>query len=123
MNELKDRDELSSACDGLNSLWKELETEFARIYMWFPTQIKMGDVPASLGWHKVKGEWRICLGKHGEIGGWDWRPILECPLEMRVQAVVHISAHRKELDRLRREFLPLVREAIRSLRGILEDLQ
>lgn len=122
MNEPNARDELFSACNELNSLWKQLEVKFTGIYMSFPTRVELQPVPTPLylGWHKVKGEWRVCLGRQAETGGWDWKPILECPIEIRVEAVAHIRILEKELIRLRQEFLPRVREAVNSLREIVE---
>lgn len=122
----KTRIDLFQRYDQLNALWQKAEEQLRKNHI--PRAVHY-DIPIadpnpddnewheSLSLQKIQGEWRICHG-----GCWDyapedleWRPIVECSVEIRVEAVRHLPGLRQAAVESAETFIPEVESAIQQL--------
>ena len=83
-----------------------------------------------LGLVKFRGEWRLCLGHFVRNDcnphpcdpdePMDWKPILDCSVEERVQAAPHIAKLREEIVASAEQYICKVDEAVAHLTTELE---
>src|SRR5205807_7395386 len=130
----KARQELFVRYDQLNALLGKQEERLARYHIPRPVchvyatrdldhhNPNSGFYQECLGIQKVKGKWRLCYGSfdYNECSLHDWMPIVECSVEVRIEAVKHIAALEQKLVESTEEFIPEVDQAIRTLTEILD---
>ena len=120
----------------LNKLWRVAEEELQKIpipvdvLLMYASEDTNEDRPDRarisfyLGFVKSAGGWRICHGQtHDDFPeyGYGWKPITECPLDVRVKAVPHIGMLRERVLQVAEECLPRIDKAIANLRNAIAD--
>jgi hypothetical protein len=121
----------------LNKLWEQAEADLRKIpvpeevsYCYGSQDEHPEDAPGRfdvnyhIGFARVKGSWRICWSvtrdtdPSEEI---DWKPITECGLDIRMEAVPHIGKLREAVLEEAEKCLPTLDKAIEELRGTLQS--
>jgi len=128
------KEEISARYDALNALWKQAEDQLRQFLV--PTSVVVPtdayvepDEPPdwgeetreSIGWVKLNGAWRICLGTAIPQTNWatTWKPITECTFDIRKEYVEHFPKLREAVELKARETVPELDEAIAKLSATL----
>jgi hypothetical protein len=124
----KVRRDLFDRYDQLNALWLKAEEQLKQNHIPRMSYYDFPESPAdldsngnrwtqSIALWKVKGEWRICYGTHPDFdpGMLEWKPIVECSAEVRVEAVKHLRGLQKAAIDSAETFIPEVDSAIKQL--------
>jgi hypothetical protein len=128
-------DALGKRFSELNVLWQNAEDDLKKIpipvdvpicYKSVDTDddpVRRGpQIHSYLGFAKAKGGWRICIGhSHDSFPemGIDWKPITECTVDFRLEAVPHINKLRQAVLKAAEDCLPNLDNAIAELRSTL----
>jgi hypothetical protein len=126
------RTEIEKKLDLLTELWKAVEEKILamqpprHIYLQYAKYYHdngMGEYEC-LGLQRHGNKWRVCYGRDGDWmdEGPDWRPIIDCSTEVRVEAAKHIGALLEEVVRSGKEYIPVVDEAVQSLEKAIENM-
>jgi hypothetical protein len=78
-----------------------------------------------IGLSKYQGAWRLCHAHDGDMnhdGLWSLQPLVECPIEVRLQSVKHISELQEKIVKAKEEYVPRVDEALKELTAICTAL-
>jgi hypothetical protein len=119
----------------LNALWEAAEASLKKIPIPLdvPLLLKSYDAdPARpgeqirtyLGFVRSKGGWRICYcTEHDGFPQYDndWKPITECSVDIRLEAVPRIGELRELVLKKAEECVPTLDKAIEDLRNTLEN--
>lgn len=84
-----------------------------------------GKVRVCLGLVKFRGEWRICHGRYNDMHEHEpdsWKPIVDCAVEERVDAVEHVGALVAAIDAAAEKSKPIVADAVAKLAKASENL-
>ena len=121
---LKERDKVARAAlyeryDRLNALYEAAEKRLAESHV--PRDVDfvfeeepfdefnpgMGSLSHSLGFHRLKGKWRIVYGCHSNQMPYpsEWTPIVECSAVTRSEAAHHLDALRVAVVESAEEFV------------------
>jgi hypothetical protein len=77
-----------------------------------------------LGIIRRGGEWRLCLAHDADVAlSVDWKPLIECSLEERVQASDQIDALRLEIIKSTEQYVSKVEGAVSKLSSVLAKFQ
>lgn len=123
------RKSLHDRYDELNDLWLRAEEQLAKYHI--PIEVdcvyRSWDVEGtpwsqgkSLGMRKLgNSKWRICFA-HWHEGypeeDLSWIPIVDCPVEIRVEAAEHLNDLREAIVKSSEQFIPKVDAAIAALK-------
>lgn len=127
------RTEIEKKLDHLSELWNAVEGKI--LSMQPPRHIRItyathphddGRVSEyeCLGLQRHGNKWRVCYGWDAD---WtddapDWRPVVDCSTEVRVEAAKHIEALMEEVVKSGKDYIPKVDEAMQSLENALADI-
>lgn len=135
LQKMKIIEALNQRYQELNKLWEKAEAELKEIPIPLDVEISYKYEPADphepdgyqinyhLGFVRSKGGWRICYGSthDGNYPDYGWKPITECSMDIRLEAVPHISALRKRVLKAAEECVPKLDKAITDLRNTLQS--
>lgn len=123
------RNGLLAAYDKLNSSIREAEKQLFDLHtpvechaVYCRELFENGDeTHYAIGWQKVGTEWRLCHGAFDARHPVDceWRPLIECPVDIRVDAVGGYGKLRSELIEAAQEYINKVRKADEALSTLL----
>jgi hypothetical protein len=126
--------ELDQRLDRLTLLWNATEAKLLRMQVprcieyHFDTQVLDDDGQFEeyhhLGIQRYSGKWRLCYGSYGtgqmpEVR--DWKPLVECNVDLRVHAVKFIDGLKEKIIDSGKKFIPQMDEAIKGLEKFLAD--
>jgi hypothetical protein len=77
-----------------------------------------------LGFARCASGWRICYGtsySRDPAGEIDWKPVAECRLETRLEAIQHLDKLREKVIQAADETVPQLDEALAKLRNTLKN--
>lgn len=118
----------------LNKLWEEAEAYLREIPIPADVSISYDPEPEdpyrpnefqirqNLGFVRSKGGWRICHCETNDAFdalGFDWKPISESTLDVRVAAIPQIDRLREAVLKKAEEVVPKLDEAIAKLRSTI----
>lgn len=120
----------------LNKLWEDAEADLKEIPI--PVDVKYCYKSADadpmrpneyqihyfIGFARSKGGWRICFDiAHDAFPEYDfdWKPITECGVDIRLEAVPHIGKLRELVLKAAEECVPTLDKAIADLRSTLQS--
>ncbi|MGV3608928.1 MAG: hypothetical protein ACO1RA_21165 [Planctomycetaceae bacterium] len=128
---------LAALYKNLNDTWEQIEKKLRTLVppreVWFAYH-KADDDPRSghggcycfcLGLIKYRGDWRICRGMYYEPQEGEpesWKPIVECSVSERVEAVKHVDGLRDAILDSAERSVPTVTMAIAELAKALERI-
>jgi hypothetical protein len=134
---------LASRYDWLNRLWADAEARLKAMqvprYVWIvykeqnvdPDEVYSECRCECLGLVRVRGEWRLCIGQwyRNEYDlqpsdpdqPTDWKPVLDCSVEERVEAAPHIGKLREAVVESAEQFIVRVDDAVAHLTKALEQ--
>ncbi|TWT97264.1 hypothetical protein [Neorhodopirellula pilleata] len=80
----------------------------------------IGEINWYVGMIKLKGGWRLCYAKDHEHYSWpgesiDWKPLVDCSIEERIDAVPHIGALREAIVKSKESLVPELEKAIEAV--------
>jgi hypothetical protein len=80
----------------------------------------IGEINWYVGMIKLKGGWRLCYAKDYEHYSWpgesiDWKPLVDCSIEERIDAVPHIGALREAIVKSKESLVPELEKAIEAV--------
>jgi hypothetical protein len=127
---------LSKRYKELNKLWEDAEADLKEIPV--PVDIRFcyesvdadperpGEyqIHSFLAFARSKGGWRICFGTAHDAFpqcDFDWKPITECRVDIRLEAVPHIGKLRELVLKAGEECVPTLDKAIADLRNTLQS--
>jgi hypothetical protein len=127
------RSEIEKKLDHLTELWNAVEGKVLsmqpprhiKFYFDSQTDDHSGMSQYScLGLQRYGGKWRLCYAWDSDWhdGALDWRPVVDCSTEIRVDAAKHIEKLLEEVVKSGKEYLPEVDEAVRCLENVLGDV-
>ncbi|MFO0821529.1 MAG: hypothetical protein U0792_00030 [Gemmataceae bacterium] len=120
----------------LNKLWEQAEADLKELPIPVDVQIVYKSVDADserpgeaqihyhLGFCRSKGGWRICFDtSHDNFPQYDfdWKPITECSVDIRLEAVPHIGTLRDKVLKAAEECVPTLDKAIADLRSTMQS--
>jgi hypothetical protein len=120
----------------LNKLWENAEADLKEIPVPVDVKFCYESVSADpkhtdeyqihlyLGFVRSKGGWRICFGYQHETfpeDGFDWKPITECRVDIRLEAVPHIGKLRELVLKAAEDCVPTLDKAIADFRTTVES--
>lgn len=120
----------------LNKLWEHAEAELKQIPIPFdvifayktedayPERPNDTCIRSWLGFVRAKGGWRICYDvTHDDFPehDYDWKPITECRVDVRLEAVPHIGVLRERVLKAAEECVPALDKAISEFRNTLQS--
>jgi hypothetical protein len=127
------RNEIEKKLDHLTELWNAVEGKI--LSMQPPRHIRIcyathyHEVPGMaeyecLGLQRHGNKWRVCYGWDADWNDQapDWRPIVDCSTEVRVEAAKHIEALMEEVVKSGNDYIPKIDEAVCSLENALGDI-
>ncbi|HYV38454.1 MAG TPA: hypothetical protein VE988_22410 [Gemmataceae bacterium] len=129
----KVRKELFARYDGVNILWRRAEEQLTKHHIPRAVYYELPDDPDAepdpmagiqcLAVEKVNGKWRITYGcyPYGEPALGDWKPIVECCAETRVEAAKHFTGLRLAVIKSAEDFIAEVDAASRQLAEAIEQ--
>jgi len=85
---------------------------------------RAGNYCYCIGLMKYRSDWRICHGVYADMhegGPDDWKPIMECSVEERVNAAPHIGKLRKKLVESAEKYVAKVDKAVAEMTTALEQ--
>jgi hypothetical protein len=120
----------------LNKLWEDAEADLKEIPI--PVDVKFcyesidadmsrpgeHQIHSYLGFVRSKGGWRICFGADHDafpLVDIDWKPITECRVDIRMEAVPHLGKLRELVLKAAEDCLPTLDKAISDLRSTLQN--
>lgn len=129
------KNEVDQKLDRLNDLWMKLEKKLLnkepprRIACLYQTRDGLGedgDIEERryVGIQRFSGKWRVCFAITWDCAPVDklpWRPIAECDVETRADAVKGIDLLKDEVRKTRKVFIPVLDKAISDLETALDD--
>ena len=119
----------------LNKLWEDAEASLKEIPVpcdviltyksveAYPDRHNGAGIHSQLGFVRAKGGWRICQDtSHDDFPelDYDWKPITECRIDIRLEAVPHIGKLRELVLKAAEDCVPTLDKAIAELRSSLE---
>lgn len=80
----------------------------------------IGEINWYVGMIKLKGGWRLCYAHDHEHYSYpdetiDWKPLVECSIEERIDAVSHIGALREAIVKSKESLVPELEKAIEAV--------
>ena len=127
---------LNRRYDELNKLWEAAEKRLKRIpipmdvthcyrlqpYSDDPQEYRQ--IEHHLGFAKHYGGWRLCYCSivQDRDDDFDWKPISECPLDIRIEAVCEVDKLHKKVVEKAKECVPTIDQAIADLRSKLAEM-
>ena len=120
----------------LNKLWEDAEANLKEfpvpfdVTYCYKTEDADPDRPgeAQINYHiafaRAKGGWRICFDtSHDNFPQYDfdWKPITECRVDVRLEAVPHIGKLRELVLKAAEECVPTLDKAIADLRCTMQS--
>jgi hypothetical protein len=127
---------LSTRYKELNKLWEDAEADLKEIPIPVDVKHRYKSVDADpmrpneyqihhyIAFARSKGGWRICYdAAHDAFPeyDWDWKPITECRVDIRLEAVPHIGKLRELVLKAAEECVPTLDKAIADLRSTLQS--
>jgi hypothetical protein len=123
------RTEIEKKLDHLTELWNAVEGKIlsmqpprhiSHLFATYTADNGMSQYEC-LGLQRHGGKWRICFARDND---WtdeapNWRPIVDCSTEVRVEAAKHIEAFMEEVVKSGKDYIPKVDEAVSSLTNAL----
>lgn len=121
---------LTGRYDEIEALWNEAEEDLKRFRVpypvvdWYATDdLTQPNISYGLGFVRYGKGWRICHGDYYE-GCYpdepDWKPIIECPLDIRIKMIARFETLRKKVIDAAENAVPRLDKAIASFRKILK---
>jgi hypothetical protein len=117
----------------LSKLWEDAEADLREIPI--PVDVRFcyrsvitdaakpgeDQIHSYLGFVRSKGGWRICYGTADVPSQFEieWKPITECRVDIRLEAVPHIGKLRELVLKAGEECVPALDKAISDLRNAL----
>ncbi|MFU7559530.1 hypothetical protein ACMFWY_12715 [Roseiconus sp. JC912] len=85
----------------------------------------IGEVNWYVGMIKLKGGWRLCYALDHEHYNYpdetiSWKPLVECSIEERIDAVPHIGVLREAIVKSKESLVPELEKAIESVAKLTE---
>lgn len=124
------RQGILSAYDRLNVLIKEAEKQLADLHTPVECQAVYAmesfdngaETHFAIGWQKVGTDWRMCHASFDRQHPLDceWRPLIECPADIRAEAVTGYAALRNEVIKAAVEYTQKVQKATDALAELLK---
>jgi hypothetical protein len=129
---------LSKRYKELNELWEAAEDDLKQVpvpvdvFVCYKSEIadphndplgERDQIHDNLGFVRSKGGWRICHGNsHDGFPDYeiDWKPITECSVDLRLEAVPHIGELRERVLKAAEECVPKLDKAIADLRSTVQ---
>jgi hypothetical protein len=122
----------------LNNLWENAENDLKQIPIPVDVSYCYKSISADkdhhqprgemihsyLGFVKSKGGWRICYGSSHDgfpEHDLDWKPITECSVDLRLEAVPYTGKLREVVLKAAEECVPKLDAAIADLRSTLQS--
>jgi hypothetical protein len=129
------KNEVDLKLDRINDLWMKLERKLLkeqpprRIACLYHRDENMGedaDITESryLGIQRHSGKWRVCYAIVWDCVAADkfpWKPIVECDVETRADAVKGIGQLKRDVRETRKLFIPALDKAISTLEHALDN--
>jgi hypothetical protein len=126
------RTEIERKLDHLTQLWNAVEERILsmqpprRILLNYAKSYDDGGMAEyeCLGLQRHGNKWRVCYAWDAD---WtdeapDWRPIVDCSTEVRVEAAKHIEVLMEEVVKSGKNYIPKVDEAVQRLEKALGDI-
>jgi hypothetical protein len=120
----------------LNKLWEKAEAGLRELPIPVDVQFVYKSVDADperpnehqinyhLGFCRSKGGWRICADTSHDafpLADFDWKPITECSVDTRLEAVAHLPKLREMVLKAAEDCVPTFDKAIADLRSTMAD--
>ncbi len=120
----------------LNKLWEQAEASLKELPIPVDVHFVYKSVDADperpneaqvhyhLGFCRSKGGWRICMDtSHDNFAhlDFDWTPISECSVDVRLEAVKHLATLREKVLKAAEDCVPTLDKAIDDLRSTMES--
>jgi len=85
----------------------------------------VGEHSWHIGMIRLKGGWRLCHAAHYfHYQGFEediaWKPLVDCSIEERIEAVSHIGALREEIVKSKESLVPELEKAIEAVAKLTE---
>ncbi len=124
---------LASRYDALNQAFVEAEQLLKSLKPLHPVWIDYNrdssdgqpDRWEVLGLNKYQGKWRLCHATDNELNEYgcnDIKPIVECPVDVRVRAAKVVRQLHEKVVKSKEEYLPQVDEAIKELTDLCKEI-
>ena len=125
------RDKIAHKYDMLNSLWLDVQKQLTscqiprpvvHIYHSACSGPEEPMVYTALGLQKIHGKWTLCQTQYEDRFDphhHDWVPILQCSVQIRLEAAPHVEALYAAVVQSAEDFIPEVDSAIAALSGVL----
>jgi hypothetical protein len=120
----------------LNKLWEQAEASLKELPIPVDVQLVYKSVDADpqrpneaqinyhLAFARSKGGWRICVDtSHDSFPQYDfdWKPITECSVDIRLEAVPHLDKLRELVLKAAEDCVPTLDKAIDDLRSTMQS--
>ncbi len=128
------KNEVDVMLDRINDLWMKLERKLLReqpprrIACWYDSKeiAKHGEIMEHrfLGIQRHSGKWRICYANVCGVIDEEklfWKPVVECDVLTRADAVRGINQLKREVGNTRKLFIPALEKAISTLEEALNN--
>lgn len=113
------QEEMIDRYNKLEEMWVTVERKLVSFHIPHPISIPMND-STSIGFRKIGGKWRVCCSwEPREMYHPDWRPITDCPVDIRVDASSFAAKLMEAAVKAAEDFIPKMDEAIEGLRSFL----
>lgn len=125
---------LSTRYDALNQAFVEAEQRLKSLKPLHPAWVDYNrdscdgqpDRWEVLGLTKHQGKWRLCHAIDNELNDdgsmYDLKPIVECPVDVRVRAAKVVQQLHEKIVKSKEEYIPQVDEAIRELTDLCKEV-
>ena len=138
---LEERDAIANLAlepqyDALNQLYNQIEGTFRGLKPIQPTWVHYNEIVSDdntrvdyelLGMAKYQGKVRLChatdCDRNFEGDVYDLKPIVECPIAVRVAAVAHVRRLHERIVKSKEDFIPKVDAAVKELQSVWNELQ
>jgi hypothetical protein len=82
-----------------------------------------GSTDYMIGMTKVGGSWRLCHGIFDQWGPghFDSKPLVDTPIPLRFESVKHLEALRHEIVEKKKELIPEIEDAIRTVEAARDN--
>lgn len=125
------KEKMNGKLEQINALWDEIENKLVHMqkprtvaYTYYTDDMDQSRVPIdyNFGIAKVGGKWRLCMSVEEASGDiLSCRPISDCTMEERVNAVRHLPGLKKTIVESGEKFLEQMDEATRGLENFLAE--
>lgn len=131
--------ELTTSYKELAALWEEAEERLRKfhipvdVYIRYDSEDMCGEdsplhpidrIHSYLGFVRYGRGWRICFcanaDNHPEYD-FQWKPIVDCRVDIRLEAFPHIDKLRDEVEKAAKDWVPKLKEALTSFRDKLKN--